>query len=401
MYALSQDLRFTLRQFRKAPGFALTVILTLALGIGSTTAIFSLVEGILLRPLPFADANRLVVLGDHLAGNPGTPVTAREIATYSNASTAFSSLGGYMITSYELSGGATPEEVNASRFTASVFPTLGVRPMLGRVFTQQEEDAHEPLAVISYALWLTRFHSDPNVSGTAIVLDRRPYTIIGVMPRSFEFPLEPGHLDQSQLWVPLCLTPDELSDEHAGHWGYLMVARLKDGVTLSQAKQDAARVAQQNMRNFPPGMSAIQIEGDASLLSEDDISDARPILRTLFAAVCIVLLIACVNVAGLLLVRAIRRRREHAVRLALGARSGVIIRESLIEGLLLSLVGGLLGLGFAAIVIRAALRLLPNRCRASTQFPSTQQSARSRFCSQYSPEFFAALHPRSQPFAPT
>jgi putative ABC transport system permease protein len=359
MHSLAQDLRFTFRHLRKSPGFALTVILTLALGIGSTTAIFSLVEGILLRPLPFPDANRLVVLGDHLAGNPGTPVTAREIATYSNASTAFSSLGGYMITSYELSGGATPEEINASRFTASVFPTLNVRPILGRVFTQQEEDAHEPLAVISYALWLTRFHRDPNILGTAIVLDRRPYTIIGVMPRSFEFPLEPGHLDQSQLWVPLSLTPAELSDEHAGHWGYLMIARLKDGVTLSQAKQDAARVAQQAMRNFPPGMSAVKIQGDTALLSEDDIADARPILRTLFCAVSIVLLIACVNVAGLLLVRAIRRRREHAVRLALGARSGVIIRESLIEGLLLSLAGGLLGLGFAAIVILAALRLLP------------------------------------------
>src|SRR5450755_2317956 len=148
MHAPAQDLRFTLRQLRKAPGFALTVILTL-------------VEGILLRPLPFADAGRLVVVGDHLAGNPSTPVTAREIATYSNASTAFASLGGYMITSYELSGGATPEEINASRFTASVFPTLGVRPILGRVFSQQEEDAHEPLAVISYALWLTRFHRDP------------------------------------------------------------------------------------------------------------------------------------------------------------------------------------------------------------------------------------------------
>src|SRR5712671_1146809 len=163
MYALAPDLRFTLRQLRKAPGFALTVILTLALGIGSTTAIFSLVEGILLRPLPFPAASRLVVVGDHLGSNPGTGVTAREIASYSNASTAFSSLGGYMITSYELSGGPTPEEINASRFTASVFPTLNVRPILGRIFTQQEEDAHEPLAVISYALWLTRFHSDPNI----------------------------------------------------------------------------------------------------------------------------------------------------------------------------------------------------------------------------------------------
>src|SRR5713101_2520581 len=152
MYALTQNLQFTFRQLRRTPTFTLTVILTLALGIGATTAIFSLVEGILLRPLPFRNPDRLVLLGDHLGG-PNTPVTAREIGKYSSATSAFSSLGGYITTNYELSGGAVPEEVDAARFTAGVFTTLGVQPILGRVFTQQEEDAHQPLAVISYALW--------------------------------------------------------------------------------------------------------------------------------------------------------------------------------------------------------------------------------------------------------
>ncbi len=147
MLARAQDLRFAFRQLRKAPGFTLTAVLTLALGIGATTAIFSLVEGILLQPLPFSNADRLVLLGDHLEGGPNTPVTAREIGTYASATSAFSSLGGYIPTSYELSGGTTPEAVNAARFTAGVFPTLGVRPVLGRIFTQQEEDAHQPLAV--------------------------------------------------------------------------------------------------------------------------------------------------------------------------------------------------------------------------------------------------------------
>jgi hypothetical protein len=207
MYALAQEVRFAFRQMWKAPGFTLTVVLTLALGIGATTAIFSLVEGILLRPLPFSNPDRLVLLGDHLGGGPNTPVTAREIGTYSSATGAFLSLGGYIATTYELSGGATPEEVYAARFTADVFPTLGIRPILGRVFTQQEENAHQPLAVISYSLWMNRYHRDPHVLESSIVLDRRAYAIIGVMPRSFEFPLEDGQLDQAQLWVPLSLTP--------------------------------------------------------------------------------------------------------------------------------------------------------------------------------------------------
>jgi len=360
--ALTQDLRFALRQLRKAPGFTLTVILTLALGIGATTAIFSLVEGILLRPLPFTNPDRLVLLGDHIGGGPNTPVTAREIATYSNATSAFSSMGAYIGASYELSGSATPEEIDGARFTAGVFPTLGVRPILGRVFTQQEEDAHQPLAVISYALWLNRYHRDPHVLGSPIDLDRKPYTIIGVMPRSFDFPLADGLLDQTQLWVPMSLTPAELSDENEGYWGYRMVGRLKnkDGVTLEQAAQDVDRVTRQVMRNFPARMAAIHIQGDVTLLRESAVGDVRPLLRTLFLAVSIVLLIACVNVAGLLLVRAIRRRREYAVRLALGARSSVIIRESVVEGLLLSLAGGLLGLAFAAAAIRTTLHLLPD-----------------------------------------
>src|SRR5690349_13818764 len=150
MPTLVQDLRLALRQMRKAPGFSLTVVLTLALGIGATTAIFSLVEGILLRPLPFHDPGRLVIVGDHLGNSPNTPITAREIGTYSKSTRAFSSLGGYIDTTYELSSNATPEQVAGARFVASVFPTLGVEPMLGRVFTQAEEDSRAPLAVISY-----------------------------------------------------------------------------------------------------------------------------------------------------------------------------------------------------------------------------------------------------------
>jgi putative ABC transport system permease protein len=359
MYALSENLRIAFRQLRRVPGFTLTVVLTLALGIGATTAIFSLVEGVLLRPLPFQDADRLVLLGDHLGGGRGISVTAREIGTYARATEAFSSLGGYITTGYELSGGEQPERVNAARLSASIFLTLRVQPILGRVFTAQEEHSYQPLAVISYGLWLNRYHCDPRVLGGSIVLDRKTYSITGVMPRSFEFPLQTGRLDQVQIWVPLSLTPEELSDQFAGFWGYHIIARLKDGVTLVQAARDTDRVAHQIMHSFPVAMAALHIRGDVELLRDHVVADVRPLLRTLFLAVAIVLLIACVNASSLLLVRAIRRRREYAVRLALGARSGVVIREAVCEGLLLSVFGGLLGLAFAATAIRTALRLVP------------------------------------------
>src|ERR1700739_1763962 len=175
MAAFSQDLRFAFLQLRRSPGFTVTVVLTLALGIGATTAVFSLVEGILLRPLPFAHPDRLVVLGDHVGASPGIGVTGGETAAYATETSAVSSRGGYNGISCELSGGATPQTVIAARFPASVFPTLGVQPTLGRVFTRQEEDAHQPFAVIGYSLWLNRFHRDPHVLGTSITLNRKTY----------------------------------------------------------------------------------------------------------------------------------------------------------------------------------------------------------------------------------
>jgi predicted permease len=360
MTSILQNLRFAFRQVRKTPGFSISVVLIMALGIGATTTIFSVVEGVLLRPLPFSDPDRLVLIGDRLGRNAGTSVTAREISAYASGARAFSAVGGFAVTNYELSGSATPEQVNAARLTASVFPTLGAQPILGRVFNQQEEDTNAPLAVLSYALWLNRYHRDAQVLGRSIDLDRRPYTIIGVMPRSFEFPLQTGHLDQTQLWVPMSLRPDELSDEHAGYWGYQMVARLKDRITLAQATRETDRVAQQIMRDFPVSMSAIHIQGNVTLLREYVVGETQPLLRTLFLAVCVVLLIACVNVAGMLLVRAVRRRREYAVCLALGARSSVILLGSVLEGLLLSCAGGLVGLSFAAVAVRTTLHLLPD-----------------------------------------
>jgi len=351
--------RLAMRALRHTPAVSLTVIVTLALGISATTAIFSLVDGVLLRPPPFHDPGQLVELGDHLGNSPNLPVTAREIGTYATASTAFVSVGASQALDFELSGDATPSTVHAARLTASVFPTLGVAPLLGRAFTQQEDEGHTPVTVLSNELWVNRYHRDPHIVGTVIQLSRRNYTIVGVMPRAFSFPLPTGSLDEVQLWVPMSLTAQDLADADNGLWGYHLVARLKPGVTLAEAAQDANRVSQAVMRNFPPALAAVRIRGDVRPLRSPIATAAGPLLRTLFLAVSIVLLIACVNVAVLLLVRALRRRRENAVRLALGAGAGVILREALYEGLMLSLIGGLLGLALTAVSLHTVLHLLP------------------------------------------
>ena len=215
LHKLISDLRLVLRQLRKSPGFTATAVLMLAFGIGATTAIFSIVDGVLLRPLPFADPDRLVTLGDQLAGtdwgeHDSGPVTAPEVVTYQRETHAFESLGGYGFTGYELSGIGQPAQINASRMTPSVFTVLGVAPLMGRVFTAQEDTQKVQVAVLSYGTWKDRFNGDPRVLGKKILLDRKPYVVIGVMPRSFEFPLFPGHQFRAELWVPMSFTATSL-----------------------------------------------------------------------------------------------------------------------------------------------------------------------------------------------
>src|SRR5271168_4384476 len=249
MATLSRDLTVTLRRLSKSPGFVVTAVLMLALGIGATTAIFSIVEGVLLRPLPFPESGRLMMLTDilqgfNVGGNNEVGVTIPDIRNYTRDTHSFSSLGGYRPTSYELSGSGEPARVNATRMTGGVFPALGVTTLMGRVFTQQEDDQHQQVAVLSYSAWQDRFHGDEQILGKKILLDRKPYVVVGVMPRGFEFPLAPGHLDRSELWVPFSFTETELASTSSGNWSYQMVGRLKPGVTSDQAASDAARVAE-------------------------------------------------------------------------------------------------------------------------------------------------------------
>jgi putative ABC transport system permease protein len=362
MESLFQDLRYALRQLRKSPGFTLTAVLALGLGIGATTGIFSIVEGVLLRPLPFSSPSRLVTLGDILEGvhygADAPAVTAPGLRTYMRDAHGFSSLGAYQPSTYELSGLGDPAQINAARLTASMFPALGISPLMGRAFTRQEDEGSQQVAVLSYQTWHSRFHGDAQILGQKIVLDRKPYEIVGVMPREFEFPLVPGQLNRSELWVPMSLTQAELV-QGAGNWGYYMVGRLKPGVTPAQAQQDAAGAAQEIMRNFPPALSSRRIHPAVQALDEATVAQARPLVRTLFLAVAVVLFIACANLAGLLLVRVIRRRREISVRLALGASGAAVLRQPLVEALLLSLSGGLLGLALASVALHVGVSFLP------------------------------------------
>lgn len=360
-----RDARIAVRHLLKSPGFAATAVLMLALGIGATTAIFSIVEGVLLRPLPFPHSDRLVVLTDtisgaQIGGDNEAGVTGTDIVNYTRDTHSFAALGGYQMGQFELSGQDQPAKLFDARMTAGVFAALEVQPLLGRVFTADEDEHHAQVAVLSYSTWQSRFHGAANILGQKVLLDRKPYVVIGVMPHSFEFPLNPGRIYQAQLWVPMSFDPSELTGSSQANWSYRMIGRLKPGITPAEARLDANRVAIDTMRNYPAFMASLKISPVVRGLQDDTVRQARPLIRTLFLAVAVVLLIACVNLAALLLVRAIRSRREIAVRLALGSSAAALLRQTLAESLVLSVTGGIVGLILAAIAIRLGSSLLPD-----------------------------------------
>jgi putative ABC transport system permease protein len=261
---------------------------------------------------------------------------------------------------YELSGEGDPAKLFAARMTAGVFGALEIQPLLGRTFTADEDQHHAQVVVLNYSTWQSRFHGDANILGRKLLLDRKPYVVIGIMPRGFEFPLNPGRVYQAQLWVPMSFDPSELTGGAQANWSYGMVGRLKPGTNAAEARNDANRVAIDTMRNYPAFMASLKISPIVRDLQADTVRQARPLLRTLFLAVAVVLLIACVNLAALLLVRAIRSRREIAVRLALGSSAGALLRQTLAESLVLSVSGGIVGLVLAAVAIRLGSSLLPD-----------------------------------------
>ena len=354
-----RNLRYAIRQLRNSPVFALTALLALTVGIGGTVAVFSVVEAVLLRPLPFKHPDQLVSLHERSDQDKHElRVTAPDLLIFQRDSHAFSGLAGFISSAYELTGAGDPFEARAERVSASLFSVLGAEPQLGRPFSQQEDDSGTPVAVISYVLWRERFQADRNILGRTVDLDRRPYTIIGVMARNFEFPLDSGRLSHRDLWIPMSLTPVEKQNE-GSNFDYGVVARLKPGVAKTQAQQDVDMVIASIDRQYP-FMSRIGLHAYFRTLKGETVQGAKPLLSVLLGAVALILLIACVNLANLLLVRSAGRKREFGVRLALGADMHATFLQVITESLFLGVLGGIAGTALALVLTRASGAFLPD-----------------------------------------
>jgi predicted permease len=348
---LGDDIRFGFRTLRKNPGFTIVAVLTLALGIGANTAIFSVVQSVLLRPLPYPQPQSLVEIWNTYPGFQPVGLSAGDYVDFHREAKSFSAMGGYdqPPQGFNLTGAGEPERVQTTAASFDLFTMLGVRAVAGRTFLPEEDQVHGPaVALLSHAFWQRRFGADPAAVGRDVLLDGQKYRIVGVLPATFEIGRD------IDLWRPL--SHDGYMDDHIHH-GTIAVARLKPGVTLAEARAEMQLLLRQEGTTYPDSHSSWGMLVRA--LEDPSAAKMRATLLLLFAAVGLVLLIACANIANLLLARNAAREREMALRTALGAAPGRLVRQLLTESVLLSLCGGGAGLLLAAAGIKILSALAP------------------------------------------
>jgi putative ABC transport system permease protein len=347
------NIRYGLRAFKNSPGFTLIVIATLAIGIGANTAIFSVVQGVLLRPLPYTQPEKLVEIWNTYPPQvPRGGLSGGDYLDWQKQAASFAEMGAYseLSTGFNLTGDAEPQRVQAGYATSSLFPMLGLHPIVGKSFPPEEDRAGSaPEVMLSHSLWQSRFGADPGIVGRTIDLDNTRYTVIGILPA------ELAMARWADVWLPFGQYPDDLTS-HVHH-GFVAIARLKQGVTLGQARDEVTRLNRQETEAYPDTHKNFGVLVEH--LEDPTAGQLRSTLVALFGAVGLVLLIGCVNVVNLLLVRNAGREREIAVRTALGANPWHLTRQMVTESLLLSIPGGLLGLLLAWVGLKLAIRFVP------------------------------------------